>query len=376
MAYLFHNAHVHQPKDLGIQDILVVGSTIVAMGNNLSVTLPGLQVIDLEGRDVIPGLIDQHVHIIGGGGEDGPESRVQPLAFSDLAKAGVTAVVGTLGTDCHTKTLRDLFATAMALRHQGVHAWCLTGSYEYPSPTLTGSVSDDLIFIDPVIGCKIAISDQRCSCPGQAELTRLASQCRLGGLIGGKVGELHLHVGADPSGIEVLMRIIHDTPIPASQFRPTHMGRHLEQAQAWIGKGGYADITTGTNAAAHLADLAGKLDEASWRLVTMSSDSNGSMPKWNDKKEIIGMDRGRMTALLSTIRSLVDDFGFTWEKALLPCTKSVAKALRFDGMIGSLEPGKSADLVVLENWKPKTVLCQGEFLARNGEITRKGMFEE
>jgi imidazolonepropionase-like amidohydrolase len=100
------------------------------------------------------------------------------------------------------------------------------------------------------------------------------------------------------------------------------------------------------------------------------------MPKWNDKKEIIGMDRGRMTALLSTIRSLVDDFGFTWEKALLPCTKSVAKALRFDGMIGSLEPGKSADLVVLENWKPKTVLCQGEFLARNGEITRKGMFEE
>lgn len=376
MNGLFRNAHVHQPKDLGIQDILVVGSTIVAMGNNLSVTLPGLQVIDLEGRDVIPGLIDQHVHIIGGGGEDGPESRVQPLAFSDLAKAGVTAVVGTLGTDCHTKTLRDLFATAMALRHQGVHAWCLTGSYEYPSPTLTGSVSDDLIFIDPVIGCKIAISDQRCSCPGQAELTRLASQCRLGGLIGGKVGELHLHVGADPSGIEVLMRIIHDTPIPASQFHPTHMGRHLEQALAWIGLGGYADITTGTNAAAHLADLAGRLDETAWNLVTMSSDSNGSMPKWNDKKEIIGMDRGRMTALLSTIRSLVDDFGFSWEKALLPCTKSVAKALRFDGMIGSLEPGKSADLVVLENWKPKTVLCQGEFLARNGEITRKGMFEE
>ncbi|MCH3907081.1 MAG: amidohydrolase family protein [Sphaerochaeta sp.] len=54
------------------------------MGNNLSVTLPGLQVIDLEGRDVIPGLIDQHVHIIGGGGEDGPESRVQPSGRSAI----------------------------------------------------------------------------------------------------------------------------------------------------------------------------------------------------------------------------------------------------------------------------------------------------
>ncbi|MFA6892261.1 MAG: beta-aspartyl-peptidase [Sphaerochaetaceae bacterium] len=375
MQYLFRHAHVHQPKDVGIQDILVAGSTIVAMGKGLDVSLPDLEVIDLHEMDVIPGLIDQHVHIIGGGGEDGPESRVQPLAFSDCAKAGVTALVGTLGTDCHTKTIRDLFASTMALRHQGLHAWCLTGSYEYPSPTLTGSVADDLVFVDPVIGCKIAISDQRCSCPNTAELARLASQCRLGGLIGGKVGELHLHVGADPRGIEQLFQIAKDTPIPVSQFRPTHMGRHLEQAKRWIETGGYADITTGGNAARNMATLASTLDDESWNRVTMSSDSNGSMPKWNEKKEIIGMDRGRMTALLQTIRELVEEYQFSVEKALLPCTATVAQALRLKG-IGIIEPGNSADFVVLDTWKVETVLCRGQFLAKDGTIVRKGMFEE
>jgi len=375
MNYLLKNAHVHAPEDLGFQDILVLDGHIGALGKDLSVTLPGLESIDLQGKDVIPGLVDQHVHIIGGGGEDGPESRVQSISFSDCAKAGVTTLVGTLGTDCHSKTLRDLFATTMALRNQGVNAWCLTGSYEYPSPTLTGNVADDIVFIGPVIGCKIAISDQRCSCPTKEELVRLVSQCRLGGLVGGKVGELHLHVGADPRGIEILFRILEDTILPIGQFRPTHMGGHLEQACAWIGKGGYADITTGRDATARLALLSSKIDEKAWSFVTFSSDSNGSMPKWNDKKEVIGMDRGRMTTLLETVKGLVEDHGFSMEKALLPCTRTVAAALKLKDA-GSLDVGKRADLVVLSGWKAESVMAAGTFLSREGRILVKGMFEE
>lgn len=374
MNILLKNAHVHAPADLGTQDILVVGSHIVAMGKDLSVSLPGLETVDMKGIDVIPGLVDQHVHVLGGGGEDGCASRVPPIAFSDCVKAGVTTIVGVLGTDGHTRTVRDLVAMTMGLEHDGVTAYCRTGSYEIPSPTLTGSVEDDIVFVKPIIGCKLAISDHRCSCPTTEEIIRLVSQCRLGGMIGGKVGDLHIHVGADPCGIEQLFEISEKTIIPITQFRPTHMGKLLDQSEKLVKMGGYTDITSGEKAAAQCATLLSRLTPEEGRHVTMSSDSNGSIPRWNEKREIIGMDRGRMTTLLQTVRAMVD-LGVDFTTAISPCTANVADALKFSEA-GHIGVGYRADLLALDGWEPVSVMAKGRWLMKNGKIVRKGMFEE
>jgi beta-aspartyl-dipeptidase (metallo-type) len=373
MNLLLKNIHAYAPEDCGVVDLLVVGTHIAAMGKHLDVSIPGLSVRDCEGMTAIPGLIDQHVHVTGGGGEAGPESRVPPLEISDCAEAGVTTLVGTLGTDSHTRTLRDLYAKTMALKNEGVTSWCLTGAYEYPSPALTGSVADDIVFVSSVIGCKLSISDHRCSCPSTDEIIRLASQVRLGGLISGKVGELHIHVGADPKGIAQLFEAIGKAPIPITQYRPTHMGRHLEQAEKWVSLGGYADITAGEDAVKALASLYEKLSPDAWSHVTLSSDSNGSMPKWNERREIVGMDRGRMTSLLTTI-SLMVGKGVPLSDVLPCCTSHVSEALKFPDA-GRLEVGKRADLVLLDRFKARSVMAKGEWLSLDGVILKKGMYQ-
>ncbi|MFA6845949.1 MAG: amidohydrolase family protein [Sphaerochaetaceae bacterium] len=373
MNYLIRNVRLEDKENV---DILVIGSHIIDIGQKLEYSLPAMKIVDAHGARVIAGLIDQHVHSIGGGGEDGPASRVPPIVFSDCAKAGVTTLVGTLGTDSHTRSLRDLLAMTQALDETGINAYCLTGSYEYPSPTLTGDVADDLLFCKPVIGCKLAISDHRCSCPTTEEIIRLASKVRLGGLISHKVGELHIHVGADSRGIEQLFDIIERTILPVTIFRPTHMGSHLEQAERFVRKGGFVDITAGRNAPEAIATLLSRLPPALWPQVTVSSDSNGSLPKWNDKREIIGMDRGRMTSLLQTLSILVEEKGLPLSEVLPLFTSNVAKALHFT-QVGSVEIGKQADLVLLDGeFQVQSVMAKGVWLSFDSQILVKGMFED
>ena len=168
MLTLLKKATVFAPEPMGVQDVLVADGRIAAMGEDLP-SLPSAiphVVEDCAGHLLIPGLIDSHVHMGGGGGEAGPETRVPPIALSHITEAGVTSCVGVLGTDGTTRTVRDLVACTMGLRALGLSAWCYTGSYRVPPPTLTGSVRDDIVFVDPIIGLgELALSDHRSSQP-------------------------------------------------------------------------------------------------------------------------------------------------------------------------------------------------------------------
>jgi beta-aspartyl-dipeptidase (metallo-type) len=95
MIQLLRNADLYDPAPRGPTHLLVAGETIVWTGAALP-SLPaelGIKDHDLEGLRVIPGLIDGHVHLTGGGGEAGPETRVPPIAISRLSAAGVTTAV-------------------------------------------------------------------------------------------------------------------------------------------------------------------------------------------------------------------------------------------------------------------------------------------
>ena len=137
MIKLLKNANVFAPDALGIQHILIAGDTVVYIGEELPELdmVPDFSVVDVEGAIVVPGLIDCHAHITGGGGETGPSSRVPPIVLSAFTKAGVTSVVGVLGTDDITRNTQTLVTQAYGLRAEGLSAWCHTGGYHLPLTT-------------------------------------------------------------------------------------------------------------------------------------------------------------------------------------------------------------------------------------------------
>ena len=186
---LLQGAHLYAPEDRGICDVLVANGKIIAVASNIpSDIVPDCTVVDLSGQILCPGFIDQHVHLIGGGGEAGPTTRTPEVALSRLTEAGVTSVVGLLGTDSISRHPESLLAKTRALNEEGISAWMLTGAYHVPSRTITGSVEKDVAIIDRVIGVKCAISDHRSAAPDVYHLANMAAESRVGGLLGGKPG--------------------------------------------------------------------------------------------------------------------------------------------------------------------------------------------
>ncbi len=111
-----------------------------------------VEVVSAEGKTVIPGYVDQHVHVIGGGGEAGPYSRTPEVMLSDVTTAGVTTVIGVLGTDGTGRHPESLLAKVRGLETEGISAYMLTASYEIPLRTMTGDAGRDIILIDKVLG--------------------------------------------------------------------------------------------------------------------------------------------------------------------------------------------------------------------------------
>ncbi|HEX6643296.1 MAG TPA: hypothetical protein VF037_01380, partial [Gemmatimonadales bacterium] len=175
MMHLLRNADVYSPQPLGVRDVLVAAGRIAWIGEGplaLPATL-GADVTDLAGARLVPGLIDCHAHLTGGGGEAGPQTRVPPVPLSRFTAGGTTTVIGVLGTDDVVRTPAELVTVARALEEEGLTAFTLTGGYHLPPATVTGSVRGDIVLVDRIIGIgEVAISDHRSSQPTLDELLR------------------------------------------------------------------------------------------------------------------------------------------------------------------------------------------------------------
>lgn len=369
---LVKNAEVFGPELLGIQDLLIVAGKIVSMRRGLEKPPWVEEVLDCEGRRLVPGLIDLHVHLLGGGGEAGPASRLPEVTFAELAAAGITTCVGCLGTDDVTRHLEDLLAKARALTLRGLTAYIYTGSYRIPPVTLTGSVRRDLVLIPEVIGVgEIAISDHRSSQPTLEEFVKVAADARVGGMLGGKRGLVHIHMGSAPPKMALLWRAVETTSIPISQFHPTHVNRTpelLEEAARWIKAGGTADLTAPSSTLLwELAKAVEKLSEADppWERFTLSSDGGGSMPKFDEAGNLVGYAAGEVRALWAAVKNLVQE-GFPLDKVLRLVTLNPARILGLPQK-GGIAVGKDADFLVLdENLEILITVARGQLVFSRG----------
>lgn len=376
MFTLIKNAEVYAPQALGQQDLLLCNDKIVAMAPQIDFTFGEVTVIDASGKKAVPGFIDQHVHVLGGGGEGSFRSRCPELDFSQTVKNGVTTVVGMLGTDSMTRSIENLVAKTKALNEDGITAYCLTGAYEYPSPTLSGSVKKDVTFISECIGVKIAISDHRNSCITTQELARLAADVRQASLFSGKVGVVHMHLGNGKAGLSQVMAIVENTDVPIKHFRPTHCGKQFDDAVAFANMGGYVDFTVSEDASQSAENLLNALTAIDNKeKITCSSDSNGSLPKWNEKREMIGMGVGSISSLYRAIRALVQEKGVALEEALPLITSNVAKGLEIYPKKGCLAVDSDADLVLLDkDLEIDTVFAKGRLMVENKTVLAYSYF--
>jgi len=373
--YLVKNVKLFDPQPMGKVDILVTNDRVAAVGNDLHPQIPGLTVIDGTGKTAVPGFIDQHVHVTGGGGEGGFNSRTPELMLSTVIKAGVTTLIGLLGTDSYTKSVENVLAKTKEFNADGITAYCLTGAYVYPPVTVTGSVSKDIVYIKEILGCKLAISDHRCSRPTKEELIRLASDIRMAALISGKPGILHIHLGGCGRQLEDIIEIVEEAYLPIKHFRPTHLDCNPKAALRFMELGGWADFTAEPSKTDELYDV---IQKAGIEHLTVSSDSNGSIPVWNEARDqVVAVKVGGMDPLYEIIRNLVVDFNVPMETAIQLITSNVARALELYPEKGTVRPGSHADMVLLdENLHIDTVMAMGKLMMKDKQLLVKGAFEE
>ncbi|MBT2678887.1 beta-aspartyl-peptidase [Bacillus sp. ISL-35] len=389
MLTLIKNGEIYAPDYLGKKDILLVDRKIGLIQDEIKIPedFVPIKVIDASGKKVVPGFIDSHVHLIGGGGEGGFRTRTPEIQLTQATTAGITTLVGVLGTDGTTRTMPSLIAKARGLEEEGITTYVQTGSYQVPVKTLTGKIEDDIILIDKVIGAgEIAIADHRSSQPTVEELAKIASAARIGGMLAGKAGIVNVHVGDSLDHLKLIEEVVENTDIPIRQFYPTHINRNPHLFEAGIEyakKGGWVDFTT-SSIPKFLEEGEVKCSVGLKRMleagveisqITFTSDGQASLPDFDENGELIGLQIGRVSSLYDAVKEAIVTEGIPLEVAIRVITANPATVLKL-AQKGRIEAGRDADLVLLdENLEIDTVITMGKVMVEDKVPLVRGTFE-
>lgn len=388
---LIKNADIYAPERIGIKDVFIAGGKICRIADRIEPEeCAGAEVIDAAGKYVLPGFIDCHVHIMGGGGEGGFKNRTPEATLFGLTRYGITSVVGCIGTDGVGRHMTALVAKAKGLKAEGISAYVYTGSYQVPVHTLTDSLMKDIMMIEEIIGVgEIAISDHRSSQPTFEEFSRICADARVGGILSGKAGILNIHLGDGVRCMDLIERVIAETEIPITQFLPTHVNRNamlFEKAVKYVKKGGTVDFT-GNEDIDYWQQVCDEVrvctgikrllnEGVSSDLFTISSDGQGSLPLFSKEGEFLGVGMGRSSCLLKEVKECVQREGIPLEIAVKAITSNPARILKLKGK-GRIEEGFDADFCLLNpEMKVDTVIAKGAVMVKDGAAVVKGTFEE
>jgi beta-aspartyl-dipeptidase (metallo-type) len=367
---LLEGGELYTPRYAGVQNLLLADGKVARVGAVPQTALHALSddvdVLDVRGCLVLPGFIDPHAHIIGAGGEQGFASRMPEILLGQIVCAGVTTVVGLMGTDTTTRHVASLHAKASQLWEEGITSHIYTGGFELPPTTLTSSVMDDLVLVDKVIGTgEIAISDSRWIDPQLDPLAHIVVQTATGGKMAGKAGVVHFHTGPGKRKLGLLHELLDRYDLPPAAIYPTHVNRTealVDDAIALARRGAYVDMDTVEEDVVERLPyyLAGGGPPAR---ITISSDAHtpgGSMRKLYE--QFVALVRGARLPL---------------ETVLACYTANPAAALKLAHK-GGLAAGQDADVLVLraDTLEIVHVLARGRQFVRDGAYVSKSRQEE
>lgn len=389
MITVIKNINVYAPEKLGKKDIVIVSDKIEGIYDNVNIPNDFIKVKVIDGKDKIlfPGFLDCHVHIMGGG-EGGFRTRTPEISVISLVEAGITTVVGCIGTDGVCRNMKSLIAKAKGLEEEGITSYCYTGSYEIPVKTITESIKGDFMMVDKVIGVgEIALSDHRSSQASYQEFVKTVAQARVGGLLSGKAGIVNVHLGDGARRLEYLFKLIEETEIPPTQLLPTHINRSdklFEVGIEYAKKGGFIDLTTSSDpkflepgelrAGEGLALLL--RNGVDIEHITFSSDGNGSMPVFDSNGKIVGLGICSVKTLYREVKDSIQEHNVPIEEAIKVITSNVAEFLKLYNK-GRVEAGRDADFVIVnkESLDINMVIAKGKVAVEDGNAVIKPIFQ-
>lgn len=389
MIKIIKDGHVYSPKYEGKKDILICNDKIAAIKDSIEITSKDVNIEIIDGREkfIFPGFIDSHVHILGGGGEGSFRTRTPELELRTVIEAGVTTLVGCLGTDGVARSLKSLIAKAKAFKEDGITCYAYVGSYEVPVRTLMGDIKEDIMMVEEFIGIgELAIADHRSTVPTVEELSRAAANSRVAGMLSGKCGIVNVHLGDSNEKLDLIYRVVEKSDIPITQFLPTHINRNEDlfvSSMDFIRKGGFIDLTTSTTPQCleegevkcsvglkRVLEEVGSVDN-----VTFSSDGQGSLPEFDEHGNLIRLNVGDSKSLYKEVKDAILEEGISIEEAIKVITLNPARALKLKSK-GSLSIGKDADIVMVdkETLDIDTVISKGRIMASSGVVIAKDAF--
>lgn len=340
MLTLIDDGEVHAPEPLGTRSVLIAGRRILHLGALERRALQALPMpverVDARGALVLPGLVDPHANLAGAGTESGFGSRMPEMRFEDVVSAGVTTVVGSLGTDIFTHTLSGLLAKVRQFEALGITARMYTGAFHVPSPSITRSFQEDLIYIPEVIGTgELAVSGTRSSMPSLDALAHVVGETVMAARIGGKPGVTHFHLGAGEAGLQPLIDLLDRFPIEPARLYPTHVSRTpklLEQAVALARRGCTVDTDCiAGDSGEWIRRFRGKGGPKDRLTISSDAQTPGGSP----------------ARFFAQFRSCALDPDIGIEDALRHFAANAADLLQLHGR-GRIRAGGAADLLVLE----------------------------
>jgi beta-aspartyl-dipeptidase (metallo-type) len=381
---LLSGADVHAPEPIGQRDVLIGGGRIVALVDpSLERGWDLVEKVDLHGLVVTPGLVDSHVHFLGGGGGDGYDSRSPELQLSDFTKNGVTTAVGPLGIDPVSRSLEGLLAKARALTQGGITAYVYTGGFRRPLLNLTGSPWRDAYLVPEVRGVKLAIGVDRAPSHATRELADLGRELYWVERATGRTQVLHVHLGTLADG-HALVRELAEELADSQRLVVTHCNRterHVETAIALAGLGVWTDMTCmisparGMPGSLRASDAVIRMQEAGAPLerVTLSTDGNGQAPEREPGGDWAPY-RTHMDSLLDEIRALIGA-GLTLGQAIAMASAKPAEALGLEEK-GRIRVGADADLLAFgPGLQLREVYARGRRLFGGGRVLAPGRYE-
>jgi beta-aspartyl-dipeptidase (metallo-type) len=393
---VLRNAEVLAPQPLGRRDVVIAGERIVALAE-ARVEIRGLELeeLDLAGLTLAPGFVDNHVHVLGGGGGLGFSSRAPELQTSQLTRAGITSVIGMLGFDATSKDMRALIAKTKAFKEDGLSTYALTGAtLEHPVPTLTGRIRDDIAFVDEIIGVgEISVSElgyaYDSNGPGAQYIAQAATEGLLAGRLARKRGYLCLQVPPYHGAcLKPLLAMLERTGLPIGQLLPSHVNQtdaYMADALAWAERGGFIDVganyspennfSRATPPAKAIVQLLGA--GVPVEKVLLSSDGNGAPPKEEQREgQPAVANYMPVGALHAAWRRLIVEEGMAPTDALRTVTSNIADATGLSRK-GRIAPGLDADLIAFDaDWQIRTVIARGRVMVEAGRPVARGMFDQ